>query len=149
MECYLKVDEDVTSDSELITQSQYKAGELIVKFLADGQSEETLSRIGAKLMDLGSYMQAGEIFLLANLPQQAIEALVAAREWGKAKRVAAEMAPEMEQQIDNAYTQFLKNQGRVGDLIDVDVVSAIDMMVEKGQWEKALLTAKQQNVTVG
>lgn len=53
----------------------------------------------------------------------------------------------MEEAVDDAYREFLRNQGRVGELIDVDVVSAIDILVERGQWEKALMTARQQNVS--
>lgn len=60
--------------------------------------------------------------------------------------MASELATEMEDRVDSAYREFLKNQGRVRELIDVDVISAIDLLVEKGQWQKALLTARQQNV---
>ena len=147
VDCYLKVDETATSDTDLIVQSYYKAGELIVKFLMDAEADDTLVRIGNKLMEHKSFMQAGEIFLLASLPHQAIEALIEAREWGKAKRVASEMAPELETQIDDAYAEYLKTHGRVGDLIDVDVVGAIDLLVEQGLWDKALLSAKQQDVS--
>ena len=52
----------------------------------------------------------------------------------------------MEQLVEETYREFLRTHGRIGELIDVDVVSAIDMLVQAGQWEKALQTAKQQNV---
>lgn len=52
----------------------------------------------------------------------------------------------MEKYVEEKYREFLRIQGRVNDLIDVDVVSAIDILAERGQWETALSTAKQQNV---
>ncbi|KAI1724366.1 intraflagellar transport protein osm-1 [Ditylenchus destructor] len=145
VEAYMKVDESSTSDTQLIVQAYSKAGELIVKFLMDEMGLEVIDLIGTKLMILHQYMAAGELYLLANMPHQAIEALISAREWAKAKRVASELSPELEDHVDERYREFLKNQGRVGELIDVDVVSAIDILIENGQWEKALMTAKQQN----
>lgn len=112
----------------------------------DEKGEEALLQIGKKLMDARQFMASGELYLLANMPRQAIEALMFANEWAKAKRVAEELAPELEQHIDENYREYLKNQGRIGDLIDVDVITAIDILADQGQWEKALLTAKQQNV---
>jgi intraflagellar transport protein 172 len=62
-------------------------------------------------------------------------------------QVAEELAPELEQMVEDTYRQFLRSHGRIGELIDVDVVAAIDMLVQAGQWEKALATAKHQNVS--
>lgn len=61
--------------------------------------------------------------------------------------MANELLPELESYVDECYREFLKTQGRVGELINVDVVGAIDMMAQKGQWEQALNTSKQQNVS--
>lgn len=54
----------------------------------------------------------------------------------------------METHVDDCYREFLKTQGRVGELINIDVVSAIDLMAQRGQWEQALNTSKQQNVSL-
>uniref|UniRef100_A0A915DBD7 Intraflagellar transport protein 172 n=1 Tax=Ditylenchus dipsaci TaxID=166011 RepID=A0A915DBD7_9BILA len=149
VECYLKMDELDTSssaDGQLMVQAYVKAGELIVKFLMDEPTApEELVQVATRLTDLREFMAAGELFLLANLPEPAIEALISANEWTKAKRVASELSPDMEKHVDDRYREFLKNQGRVGELIDVDVVSAIDILAERGQWDSALNTAKQQN----
>ncbi|ETN84945.1 tetratricopeptide repeat protein, partial [Necator americanus] len=60
------------------------------------------------------------------------------------EEVAAEFVPEMVPDIENQYKEWLTQEGRVGELIDVDVISAIDLLIGKGQWEKALETARQQ-----
>ncbi|KAE9551982.1 hypothetical protein FO519_004806 [Halicephalobus sp. NKZ332] len=145
IETYLKIDESITPDTNLILQAHKHAGELVAKFMVGEEGAKILEKIGEKLVELNQGKEAGELLLLGNRPQAAIKALLEAKEWAKAKRVAQELAPEMESTVDEAYREFLKNQGRIGDLIDVDVISAIEILIERGNWEKALETAKQQN----
>lgn len=61
-------------------------------------------------------------------------------------KIAEELVPYKVEEVDRHYKEYLKKQGRVGDLIDVDVLSAIDVLVEQGNWDRALATAVQQNV---
>lgn len=58
-----------------------------------------------------------------------------------------EFVPDLVDFVDEKYKESLKQQGRLGELMDVDVVSAIDALLERGQWEKALETARQQKVS--
>lgn len=58
-----------------------------------------------------------------------------------------EVVPDLADFVDNKYRESLKQQGRLGELIDVDVVSAIDALLERGEWEKALEIARQQKVS--
>jgi hypothetical protein len=51
-----------------------------------------------------------------------------------------------EQYVDAKYKDHLKNHGRAEALVGVDVVSALDMYVERGQWEKCIEVASQQQV---
>uniref|UniRef100_A0A7E4USX7 WD_REPEATS_REGION domain-containing protein n=1 Tax=Panagrellus redivivus TaxID=6233 RepID=A0A7E4USX7_PANRE len=146
IETYLKVEEPATNDPNLIAEAHRRAGELVAKNMADQEAGAALlEQIGERLVELGEGRDAGELLLLGNRPKAAIRALVSCMEWAKAKRIASELEPDMEAYVDEAYRDFLKNQGRIGDLIDVDVISAIDILVERGNWEKALETAKQQN----
>ena len=50
-------------------------------------------------------------------------------------------------EIERNYKESLKTEGRLGERIYVDVVTAIQMMIEHEQWDKALDTAKAQNVS--
>jgi intraflagellar transport protein 172 len=58
-----------------------------------------------------------------------------------------ELAPEYESYVDEQYKDVLRNEGKAGQLADVDVLSGIDLYVEKGEWDKALQIARQQKVT--
>ncbi|KAL3125667.1 hypothetical protein niasHT_009754 [Heterodera trifolii] len=145
VDCWTKVD-GATNDTQMVAQALAKAAEITVKFLADSEDGvDILAKIAQRQMEMGQFLAAGETFLLANKPTESIEALLEAHEWAKAKRVAEELVPELEAVVEERYRDFLRSHGRIGELADVDAVGAIDLLVETGQWEKALQTAKQQN----
>lgn len=53
----------------------------------DENGTEKVLEIGQKLVDLRDFMAASELFIITNLPEQAVNALISAQEWAKAKRV--------------------------------------------------------------
>ncbi|KAK0403869.1 hypothetical protein QR680_017169 [Steinernema hermaphroditum] len=142
---YMRVQRPVTDDAELIASAWTQAGDLAAKFLMDENGAELVEEIGSQLEVLQQLHAAADLYLAANKPELAVRAFLLAKDWAKAKRVASELVPEMADNVDEAYKEFLKDQGKVGELIDVDVISAIDLFVERGLWEKALDTAKHQN----
>jgi len=73
--------------------------------------------------------------------KEAVDAFIAAQEWGKAKKVAKELEPRLEPYVDQRYKDFLKNEGKADQLASVDLISALDMYVEQGNWDRALETA--------
>uniref|UniRef100_A0A0N5AAE4 Nuclear pore complex protein Nup85 n=1 Tax=Syphacia muris TaxID=451379 RepID=A0A0N5AAE4_9BILA len=60
-------------------------------------------------------------------------------------QIAEEIVPYMKDYVDQKYKESLRQSGKVGELIDVDTVAAIELLIEKNQWEKALETAKQKS----
>uniref|UniRef100_A0A915BZY3 Intraflagellar transport protein osm-1 n=1 Tax=Parascaris univalens TaxID=6257 RepID=A0A915BZY3_PARUN len=145
VQCYLKVQEPETTDINMIVTALTRAGDLTTKFLSDDESAQIIDEICERLLHYRKFTEAAEVFMSANRPDSAIKAFVLAGQWAKAKKVATELQPEMADFVDEKYKESLRNEGRVGELIDVDAVSAIDLLIEKGLWEKALETAKQQN----
>ncbi|EFP04115.1 CRE-OSM-1 protein [Caenorhabditis remanei] len=139
----LRINRDSTDNAALIKQSVEKAADLVMKFLM-GEDEYVGSVLGA-LDESNCHEKAAELLLLFGQTRQAITALCRAKQWGKAKQVAEEYLPEMISEIERNYKESLKTEGRLGELIDVDVVTAIEMMIEHDQWDKALDTAKAQN----
>uniref|UniRef100_A0A8C1T5H6 Intraflagellar transport protein 172 homolog n=1 Tax=Cyprinus carpio TaxID=7962 RepID=A0A8C1T5H6_CYPCA len=94
------------------------------------------------------FFQAAELYLNLDLIKNAIDAFIEGEEWNKAKRVAKELDPRLEEYVDKRYKEHLKNQGKVDSLVGVDVVAALDMYAERGQWEKCIETASKQNFKV-
>lgn len=50
--------------------------------------------------------------------------------------------------VDERYKDWLRRQGRAEQLADVDIIGALDLLAEQGQWIKCLETAKQNGPQV-
>ena len=87
------------------------------------------------------YNAAAQLYLGVEMVREAVEAFIAGEEWSKAKKVARELEPRLEAFVDEQYKQSLKTKGNPEELADIDVIAAIDMYVEQGNWSKAIATA--------
>ncbi|XP_069580919.1 intraflagellar transport protein 172 homolog [Brachyistius frenatus] len=146
VESYLKVKDD--SDAVLMEKCWMKAAELSIKFLTAERSVEVVRVVGPRLTRLRKFNAAAGLYLNMDLIKEAIDVFIEGEEWNKAKRVAKELEPRYEDYVDQRYKEHLKNQGRVESLVGVDVMAALDIYVERGQWEKCLDTAAKQNFKI-
>ncbi|XP_068564624.1 intraflagellar transport protein 172 homolog [Cebidichthys violaceus] len=146
VECYLKVKDD--ANTALMEKCWMKAAELSIKFLSGDRAMEVIQVVGPRLTQLRKYNAAAELYLNMNLIKEAIDVFIEGEEWNKAKRVAKELEPRYEDYVDQKYKEHLKNQGKVDSLVGVDVMAALDMYAERGQWEKCLETASKQNFKI-
>ena len=80
--------------------------------------------------------------------KEAIDAFIQAEEWNKAKKVARELEPRYEQYVDDKYKEHLRTEGKADALAGVDVVAALDMYVDRGEWQKCIEKAEQQSPKV-
>ncbi|XP_020839464.1 intraflagellar transport protein 172 homolog isoform X1 [Phascolarctos cinereus] len=150
VDCYLKVRDSggASGASNLVEKCWMKAAELSIKFLPPQRSLEVVRAVGPQLIGIGKHNAAAELYLNLDLVKEAIDAFMEGEEWNKAKRVAKELDPRYEDYVDQQYKEFLKNQGKVDSLVGVDVVAALDLYVEQGQWEKCIDTATKQNYKI-
>ncbi|CAL8391867.1 unnamed protein product [Arctogadus glacialis] len=125
-----------------------KAAELSIKFLSRERAAEVVRDVGPCLAKLRKYSAAAELYLNVELVKEAIDVFMEGEEWNKAKRVAKELEPRYEAYVDQKYKEHLKNHGKVDSLVGVDVMAALDMYVEQGQWEKCVETASKQNFKI-
>ncbi|XP_023687337.1 intraflagellar transport protein 172 homolog [Paramormyrops kingsleyae] len=146
VECYLKVED--ASNAALLEKCWTKAAELAIKFLSQERALDTIRAVGPRLVELRKYSTAAELYLNVDLIKEAIDVFIEGEEWNKAKRVAKELDPRFEEYVDQRYKEHLKNQGKVDSLVGVDVMAALDMYAERGQWEKCIETASKQNFKV-
>uniref|UniRef100_A0A3P9LP27 Intraflagellar transport 172 n=1 Tax=Oryzias latipes TaxID=8090 RepID=A0A3P9LP27_ORYLA len=144
VECYLKVKDD--ANAALMEKCCMKAAELSIKFLSGDRAVEVVRAVAPRLAQLRRF-SAAELYLSMDLFKDAIDVFIEGEEWNKAKRVAKEQEP-YETYVDQKYKEYLKNQGRAESLVDVDVMAALDMYAERGQWDKCLETASKQNLKV-
>ncbi|XP_059044752.1 intraflagellar transport protein 172 homolog isoform X5 [Mustela lutreola] len=146
VDCYLKVRD--SGSSSLVEKCWMKAAELAIKFLPPQRSLEVVRVVGPQLIGTGKHSAAAELYLNLDLVKEAIDAFIEGEEWNKAKRVAKELDPRYEDYVDQHYKEFLKNKGKVDSLVGVDVVAALDLYVEQGQWDKCIETATKQNYKI-
>ncbi|XP_051816621.1 intraflagellar transport protein 172 homolog [Acanthochromis polyacanthus] len=146
VECYLKVKDD--SNTALMEKCWMKAAELSIKFLSGDRAVEVVQVVGPRLTQLRKFNAAAELYLNMDLIKEAIDVFIEGEEWNKAKRVAKELEPRYEDYVDQKYKEHLKNQGKVESLVGVDVMAALDLYAERGQWEKCLDTASKQNFKI-
>ncbi|XP_070555163.1 intraflagellar transport protein 172 homolog [Ptychodera flava] len=148
IECYLKVTTKQTQDAGLLEQCWRKATELATKFMGVDKAMEITSIVCPRLIEIQRYNAAGDLYLSADMIKEAIDTYMEGEEWDKAKRIAKEIEPRYERYVDEKYKEFLKNQGKAESLIGVDVIAALDMYVDRGQWEKCIETAEKQGYKV-
>ncbi|CAH2245239.1 intraflagellar transport 172 homolog [Pelobates cultripes] len=146
VDCYLKVKD--MENIQLMEKCWMKAAEISIKFLTPGRGLEVIRTVGPQLVSAGRHNAAAELYLNMDLYKEAIDAFIEGEEWNKAKRVAKEMDPQYAEYVDERYKDYLKNQGKVDSLVGVDVMAALDMYAERGQWEKCIETAGKQNYRV-
>ncbi|VDI67558.1 intraflagellar transport protein 172, partial [Mytilus galloprovincialis] len=148
VECYMKVTPKLTSDLTVMEKCWMKAAEISIKFLGNERAQAVVENVAPKMGEHRKFSQAAELYLTVDLIKEAIDMFIVGEEWNKAKKVAKELEPRLEQYVDERYKNQLKDQGKADVLANVDVVGALDMYVEKGEWEKCLETAAKQNTKV-
>ena len=146
VECYLKIER--TAPRDVLAAAWTKAAEIAIKFLDSDRATDVASVTGPRLIDIGKYSAAAQLYLGCEMIKEAVDAFIAGKEWAKAKKVAKELEPRLESYVDEKYKYFLKDEGKADQLADVDLISALDMYVEQGNWRKALTTAQQHGPEV-
>ncbi|XP_055005694.1 intraflagellar transport protein 172 homolog [Boleophthalmus pectinirostris] len=146
VDCFLKVKDD--KNTKLMERCWMKAAELAIKFLNRDRAVEVVQLVGPRLSKLRQFKAAAELYLDVELFKDAIDVFIDGEEWNKAKRVAKELEPRLEDYVDQKYKEHLKNQGQVESLVGIDVMAALDLYVERGQWDKCLEIASKQNFQI-
>lgn len=146
VDCYLKVN-SLSNTSPIVTY-WIKAAELAIKFLSREKALGVVQTVGPRLVQHRKYTAAAELYLNLDLIKEAVDVFMEAEEWNKAKRIAKELDARLEGYVDQCYKDHLKNKGKVDLLVGVDVMAALDMYAEKGQWEKCIDIASKQNFKI-
>lgn len=146
--CYCKVTSDMTSDIRVLEKCWTKASELALKFFPQEKASAVVEMVGPRLIEIHKHSKAAELYINVDLIKEAVDALMQGGDFQKAKRVAKEFAPQLEGYVDDKYKNHLKHQGDTKAMASVDVETALDMYVERGQWEKCIETAEKVNFKV-
>lgn len=141
IDCYLKVDQSNTSNVQVMTSSWSKAAELATKFLETEKALSVAEMAGPRLVQAGRHNAAAQLYLGVEMVKEAVDAFLDGHEWAKARKVARELEPRLEPYVEQRYKDHLQNQGQFDELVNVDLERALNVLLEQGNWTKAIDTA--------
>ncbi|CAF1105880.1 unnamed protein product [Rotaria sp. Silwood1] len=148
VDLYLRLMPQQDIPKETLVKAYLKASDLARKFLPESKAQHIIRTIGPRLVQLGNPNQAAEQYLHVELHKEAVEAFIAGKQWEKAKKLALEVDPQLAKYVDGLYKKHLKEHGNAKELINVDVTAALDLFVEKNQWEECFVEAQKHGPLV-
>ena len=149
VDLYLRLmpQQDIPKDT--LVKAYLKASNIARKFLSESKAQHVIRTIGPRLVQLGQPNQAAEQYLSVDLHREAVEAFMAGRQWEKAKKLAMEVDPQLAKRVDDQYKKHLKEDVKDPNrLKDVDAAGALDLFVERNQWEECFTEAQKHGPLV-
>ncbi|CAF0950446.1 unnamed protein product [Didymodactylos carnosus] len=148
VELYLRLTPQHDIPKETLIKAYLKASDIARKFLPENRAQQVVRTIGPRLIQLGNPNVAAEQFLQSDLYKEAVDAFVAAKQWEKAKKVAIEIDPALARYVDEEYKKHLMKHGNPTDIASIDAQAALDMYVEKNQWDECFHEAQKHGPLV-
>jgi intraflagellar transport protein 172 len=144
VDSYLKITPSNSIDKETALKCWLKAFDLSQKFLSEHKAQSVAQAVGPRLVQMNKATQAAEIYLKVDLVKECVDAFISAEEWGKAKKVAEQLDPNMVPYVEECYKQSLHKAGDIRAVADYDAVAALDIYANNGQWEECIKLAEKQ-----
>ncbi|XP_065359796.1 intraflagellar transport protein 172 homolog [Calliphora vicina] len=142
-ECLMQIDTTNAEDTATIERALLRAAEICNQFLEGQDAMDIANQLAPRLLQIKQIGPAAQLFLAADMPKEAVDVFITAEQWSKARRLAKELDPELMAYVELQQKTRLKSEGNVEQLADIDIVSALDMLAEQGQWQRCLDKAKQ------
>ncbi|XP_013113055.2 intraflagellar transport protein 172 homolog [Stomoxys calcitrans] len=142
-ECLMQIDHTNADDAATVERALLRAAEICNQFLEGRDAIEVANQLGPRLLQIKQIGPAAQLYLAAEMPKEAVDVFIKAEQWSKARRLAKELDPELMAYVEVQQKTRLKSEGNVEQLADIDIVSALDMLAEQGQWQRCLDKAKQ------
>jgi len=139
IDIYLKINESITKNKDILHNAWSKAVELAAKFVTQREIE-VVNTVGTRLIQDRQYDQAAQLYISIRMFKEAIDAYIIGKMWNKAKEICS-MAPSYKEYVENAYVSQLKNDGQAEELVSIDVSAGLNMYIKNGDWDKCLETS--------
>ncbi|KAH8365613.1 hypothetical protein KR093_002735 [Drosophila rubida] len=147
-ECLMQIDASNAEDAGTLERALLRAAEIVNQFLEGKDAQELAQELGPRLLAIKQIGPAAQLYLAADLPKQAVDVFIRAEQWSKARRLAKEIDAELLAYVEQQQKSRLKHEGNVEQLADIDIISALDLLAEQGQWQRCLDKAKQLSPSV-
>ncbi|EAT43404.1 AAEL005155-PA [Aedes aegypti] len=146
-ECLLQINEG-NADDATVGRAMLRAAEICNQFLEGPDAAEIARELGPRLIEINQIGPAAQLYLAAELPREAVDVFIKTDNWNKARRLAKEIDPQLVAYVEAQQKSKLRNQGNVEQLADIDIMGALDLLAEQGQWTRCIEKAKQHSVPV-
>ncbi|XP_034482499.1 intraflagellar transport protein 172 homolog [Drosophila innubila] len=147
-ECLMQIDANNAEDSATLERALLRAADIVIQFLDRKDAQDLAELLGPRLLAIKQIGRAAQLYVVANLHKQAVDVFIQAEQWSKARRLAKEIDAELLSYVEQQQKSRLKHEGNVEQLADIDIISALDLLAEQGQWQRCLEKAKQLNPSV-
>ncbi|XP_017022793.1 intraflagellar transport protein 172 homolog [Drosophila kikkawai] len=149
-ECLMQIDSSNAEDAATLERALLRAAEICNQFLEGQDAQELAQSLGPRLLAIKQIGPAAQLYLAADMPKQAVDVFIKTEQWSKARRLAKEIDPDLQllAYVEQQQKSCLKHEGNIEQLADIDIVSALDLLAEQGQWQRCLEKAKQLNPAV-
>ncbi len=144
VDSYLKITPSNSIDKEMALKCWLKACDLSMKFLSEHKAQSVATIVGPRLVQQNRAIVAAELYLKVELVKECVDAFISAEEWGKAKKVAEQLDPNLVPYVEECYKQSLHKAGDIKAVADYDAVAALDIYANNGQWEDCIKLAEKQ-----
>lgn len=146
-QCLLKIS-NTNADSTTVEQALIRAAEICNQFLDGDDATEIATELGPRLVEINQYGPAAQLYLAAEMPKEAVDVFIQSENWGKARRLAKEINPQLLSYVETQQKSRLRMENNVEQLADIDIIGALDLLAEQGQWHRCIEKAKQHSAVV-
>ena len=95
---------------------------------------------------MGQNSVSAQLYLSVDCTRDAIDVLIEAGDWKKARKIAQELVPNYYAKVETMYRDWLRSEGRADQLADVDLGGALELLAQQGQWDQCLQRAQRHGV---
>lgn len=117
-ECLLQLNSN-NSDDVALERALIRAAEICNQFLEGPDAIEMARELGPRLLEINQIGPAAQLYLAAELPQDAVDVFIKTDNWNKARRLAKEIDPQLVAYVESQQKSRLRNQGNVEQLADI------------------------------
>ncbi|KAK9871476.1 hypothetical protein WA026_012850 [Henosepilachna vigintioctopunctata] len=144
VDCLLQVNSAIAEPS-IVKRALVRAADMVNKFLFGQEAIDIIKILCPRLIQVGENDHAAQLYLSVDMLKEAIDTFIITEDWAKARKVAKELDVAYENYVESKYKDRLLKKGDVEQLADVDIIGALDLLAEQGQWNRCLEKAKTQN----
>eukprot|EP00056_Hartaetosiga_gracilis_P018831 m.12051 g.12051 ORF g.12051 m.12051 type:complete len:1743 (+) comp7113_c0_seq1:45-5273(+) len=148
IQTYLSINSETCESFDEIQDANEKAAELARKFVSNSAAE-VVTNACRNLVGIDRYGAAADLFLSVDMVNEAVQTSMAGGLWDKAKEIAGDSEDDaMIAFVAERYETHLQDSGDTESLAKVNVIAALDLLAEKGNWQECMAEAESHGGAV-